>query len=469
MPEAGDTRLEEAFRREQIAGLVLALKGRLMVIAVLAVWIAATRPSPLVYYTLAAVAGFALLGSLQLWLIRRPGAPLWIPYVFAAIDVVLLTVAVVVFSAPTIADLPTPIAYRFHTFLYFFLLVAAAAFAYSPGLVLWTGLFGALCWGAGAVWVWATQPTLTFADIPESRDQGAFLAVFLDPIFFGQATRVAEVLMLCGVAALLAVVMTRARRVVFHQARADRERRRIAETFGRYLPEAVARAIIDDGRILAPEQREATVLFTDIAGFTRLVEGMEPAAVVEMLNAYFDAVAEVIGRHGGVITQFQGDAVLATYNLPLADPGHAGAAVRSALDLVALVDGRTFAGMHLQTRIGINTGVMIAGNVGSAGRLNYTVHGDAVNLAARLEVLNKTYETRVLVGERTVALAGNGFAWQPVGALSVRGRSDPLTAFTVTRQDRATLPVAAPTVARPASHRPTSGRSSPSCPASPAA
>ncbi len=426
-----DARLKASFRQEQRNGLVLALKGRLVVIAILAVWIAFSRPEPLVWYTLAGVGGFALLGALQLILIRRRHAPIWIPYVFSAIDVIAITVAVAVFSGPVIADLPSPIAFRFHSFLYFFLLVAASAFAYSPGLVLFTGVFGALCWGIASLWILGTEPTLTFSDIADRPTAEQFFEVFLHPTFFGQATRIAEVLILSAVAGLLAVVMVRARRVVYRQALAEREHRRLAQSFGRYVPDAVARAIVEDGQVLAAEQREATVLFIDVADFTTLAETMQPSAVADMLNAYFDAAAKVIGRHGGVITQFQGDAILATYNLPLADPEHAAAATRTAIDLVALVDSTVFAGVTLRSRIGINTGMMFAGNVGSAGRLNYTVHGDAVNLAARLETLNKTYETRMLVGERSVELAGPDFPWRRVTAMTVRGRREPATIYTL--------------------------------------
>ena len=155
---------------------------------------------------------------------------------------------------------------------------------------------------------------------------------------------------------------------------------------------------------LAPIRTVATILYTDIAGFTMAAESMSPDAVFGMLNEYFPAVIEPIHQHGGVINQFQGDAMLVTFNIPVADNRHADNALRAARAIQTITHERTFAGISLNTRIGINSGEVIAGNVGSGERINYTVHGDAVNLAARLEQLNKQFGTDVLVSESTVDL-----------------------------------------------------------------
>ena len=135
---------------------------------------------------------------------------------------------------------------------------------------------------------------------------------------------------------------------------------------------------------------------------------MSPEALIALLNEYFSALMEPIERYGGVVHQFQGDAILATFNLPVTDPDHAANAVRTALAIQALVAARTFGeGISLPTRVGINTGHIVGGTVGSAGRLGFTVHGDDVNVAARLEQLNKRYGTRILVSQTTAELAGN--------------------------------------------------------------
>ena len=201
------------------------------------------------------------------------------------------------------------------------------------------------------------------------------------------------------------------------------QRERLRQVFGRYVPESVAQSLIASDGALRPQTCDATIMFADLAGFTSISETMEPDAVVAMLNAYFSMLGAVVERHGGVITQFQGDAVLVTFNVPVEDSDHARHALLSAIEIGRAVTSQTFAGRALTCRIGINTGSVVAGSVGAEGRLSYTVHGDAVNVAARLEQLNKTHGTQILVSETTRRLAGPGFHLQPLGKIDVRGRS----------------------------------------------
>ena len=203
----------------------------------------------------------------------------------------------------------------------------------------------------------------------------------------------------------------------------------IREIFGKYVPESVAEAILAGEGTLKPMQTTATILYTDIAGFTGIVESMPPEQVVQMLNEYFPAMIDPIKRYGGVVNQFQGDAMLVTFNVPLEDPEHADKAVKVAQEIQQLSRECTFASVALQTRIGINTGPVVAGNVGSGDRMNYTVHGDAVNLAARLEQLNKEYGTQVLVSEHTVGLLKDSYPLDPIGEVEIRGKNKPVQIF----------------------------------------
>ena len=209
-----------------------------------------------------------------------------------------------------------------------------------------------------------------------------------------------------------------------------KERERIRDQFGRFVPEAVAAAILAEDGDLTPTTTEATVLFTDIEKFTTVAEGLRPEEVVGLLNEYFSAAVKILERHKGVITQFQGDAILATFNVPARDPRHAANAVSAAVELQRLTAGRTFAGLRLGIRIGVNTGLLVAGNVGAAGRLNYTVHGDAVNLAARLEQVNKEHGTRIIIADSTVRQAP-GFPYRELGSVTVRGKENPVVISTV--------------------------------------
>lgn len=200
----------------------------------------------------------------------------------------------------------------------------------------------------------------------------------------------------------------------------------IQDVFGKYVPESVAAQIVADRGRLLPTHATATIMYSDIEAFTSIAETMPPEQVVQMLNEYFAAVIGPVEKHGGIVNQFQGDAMLITFNVPVADPEHADRAVSAALEMQQAVGERTFAGIELKTRIGIATGSVIAGNVGSGRRINYTVHGDAVNLASRLEQLNKELGTRILVSGDTVALLGGHYDLDAMGVFELRGRSAPV-------------------------------------------
>ena len=214
-----------------------------------------------------------------------------------------------------------------------------------------------------------------------------------------------------------------------------REKEFLRETFGRYVPERVAGAILANRGNLEPQQRVATILFTDIEDFTQIAERLRPERLVGLLNEYFSLLVGVVERHGGLVTQLQGDALLVAFNVPLDDPAHAVNAVRAALEIERTINHRTFGEqVRFTTRVGINTGRVIAGPVGAEHRLIYTVHGDAVNLAARLEAHNKEHGTHILVSESTRRLAGGGFAFIALGEATLRGKSEPVPVWTVTHE-----------------------------------
>ena len=218
-----------------------------------------------------------------------------------------------------------------------------------------------------------------------------------------------------------------------------RERETIRETFGRYVDESVAAAILrrQGEGVLSGETAEATILFTDIAGFTTIAEYLAPQALVGALNEYLETVLEPIRAHGGVVNTFIGDGLFASFNMPLACQDHAAAAVRAALDIQRAVGSRTFGdqGVALDTRIGISTGPVIGGSVGAGQRLSFTLLGDTVNLASRLEELNKKFGTRILLSRSTRDACAERFAFRPLGEVAVRGRSDMVAVYSLDPED----------------------------------
>ncbi|WP_425066685.1 adenylate/guanylate cyclase domain-containing protein [Reyranella sp.] len=214
-----------------------------------------------------------------------------------------------------------------------------------------------------------------------------------------------------------------------------REREQIRETFGRYVDESVASTILQRGGngVLAGETREATILFTDVSGFTTIAEKIPPDQLFGALNEYLETVLAPIRAHGGVVNTFIGDGLFASFNMPLACPGHASAAIRAAIDIQRAVASRCFgeAKVPFVTRIGISTGAVIGGSIGAGQRLSFTLLGDTVNLAARLEKLNKDHGTSILLAETTRAGCGTEFVFKPLGSTAVRGRSGSVAIFTV--------------------------------------
>ncbi len=216
-----------------------------------------------------------------------------------------------------------------------------------------------------------------------------------------------------------------------------RQHRFLRETFGRYLSRQVAEAILAGRVELGGELREATVLFSDIRGFTRLCETLPPQEVVGLLNAYFDRMVDCVFQHGGSVDKFIGDALLAVFGVPVSAgsaEADAGAALRCALDMLRRLDvwneERRAAGLPtLQIGIGLHTGPLVAGNVGSERFMNYTVVGDTVNVASRIEGQTKELGERILVSETTRALAPADLALFPVQEVTLRGRSQPITLF----------------------------------------
>jgi class 3 adenylate cyclase len=211
-----------------------------------------------------------------------------------------------------------------------------------------------------------------------------------------------------------------------------KERELIRDTFGKYVTRDVADAILNKKVNVAGEVRQCTVLVTDIANYTTIAEDLTPQEVIEMLNEYFSVLVTIVQEHNGVVNKFIGDAIFAIFNVPLDDPDHAVHAIRAALAIEQASITRTFGkNRRLHTRIGINTGVVVAGNIGSAERMEYTVIGDEVNIAARLEQLNKDYDTHILLGENTYEMAKNQFDFNRLGSFQLKGKERSIEVFTV--------------------------------------
>ena len=214
------------------------------------------------------------------------------------------------------------------------------------------------------------------------------------------------------------------------------DRRRFRDSFARYLSRDVMARVLSDAPSLRGEHREVSILFSDLRGFTTLSEQMEPERIAAHLNEYFDAMTSAIFAHRGMINDFVGDAVMAVFGAPVADAEHAWHAVQSARDmdraLGALNRRWDAAGLpRLRMGIGIHTGAVFAGNVGGRDRIKYTVIGDPVNVASRVEGLNKELGTTILITEETLAAVGDRVRARDCGPQAVKGRVEKVRVFEV--------------------------------------
>jgi adenylate cyclase len=292
---------------------------------------------------------------------------------------------------------------------------------FEPMYVIAAGLSAAVGWLVLLVYAASS------GDMVVTRDYVRYMTS--NSVLIG--AEIDKVIAILAVTGVLALALVRSRRILY-RAVLDSV---LAKDLSRFVAPEVAERISTSERGLRAgegEVREASVLFTDIEGFSTFSEQVSPERLVMLLNEYFDAMSGIVDRHGGVITQFQGDAMLITFNTVRDDPDHAAKAVRTAIEIEQLTRERLFGGaVRMRTRCGINTGRIVAGAVGSAERLLYTVHGDEVNIAARLEQLNKKYGTYVLASESTVRAAGGEFPFQRIDEIAVRGREMPTRVYTL--------------------------------------
>jgi len=319
------------------------------------------------------------------------------------------------------------------TLLYVFIFIALRALNYQSGLVVVAGVVAAAGWAA--LLAYALVPNMMDGADPITRDYVAYMTS--NRVLIG--AEVDKIVSILTVTAILAIALTRGRRLL-ERAVSDSLAARDLSLF--VAPE-VARRITHRGEALRPgdaEAREGTIVFTDIEGFTTLSETVDPATLMGILNDYFEAATAIVARHDGVVIQFIGDALMLSFGGP-GCPDHARRAVDCARAIVAELNDRPFgAGGHrLRTRCGLNTGAVILGAVGTENRLMFTAHGDTVNVAARLEQLNKEHGRHVLMSEATAAAADAWDTVEAVAEITVRGRSQPTRIYGV-RSDPAVVP-----------------------------
>jgi adenylate cyclase len=217
------------------------------------------------------------------------------------------------------------------------------------------------------------------------------------------------------------------------------ERERLREAFGSYVAPDVAERVLREGTLLEGEEVEVSIVFVDICNFTAFAEHASARETVTYLNDFFGLVVPILDRRGGHANKFIGDGVLGVFGAPERQHDHADRALEAACEIALAVEDRY--GERLQMGAGINSGPVSAGSVGGGGRLEFTVIGDAVNVAARVEHLTRSTGDTILLTEATRALldGAGDVELEPRGEIPLKGVSDPVTVYAPVRPD--SLPI----------------------------
>jgi adenylate cyclase len=306
------------------------------------------------------------------------------------------------------------------SFLAFFALVAAGL-RQDPLACLLTGVFAILITGVA---MWALRPHVDTGLLARFGNFPAGLLWVVRGVAFTACT------------VLVALTARRTRELVRRAGRASVAQSRVLQLFGKYVAPEVARGVIDANGEARAEQVEVTVLFTDLRNFTALSERLPPAAVLEVLNAHFQAIVPAVHAHGGTVNKFIGDALMATFGAPLRQEAHAERAVRAALQMLEAMEAlnarlRERGLPELGLGIGVATGPVVVGTLGATQRVEYAVIGDTVNTASRLEGLNKELGTQLLLSPGTHAALAGALPTRGLGEVPVKGKARPLPVFTI--------------------------------------
>jgi len=399
-------RIEEAFARAEWQGLSTALWSRLTALIVIQLWLLFAVPKGYTIFYHAWILLFLLLGTLQLFLLHRQIGGRWLVYLFAILDGLLVGV-ILLLPNPLLAEPPPPaMILRYANIIFVFVLLAGAALSYNPGLVLCTGLSSMIVWRMG-IWLLALRPEMITSADPAwgaARGMQETIALFLDPNFIHFNMQDKKVFVVVLVTLLLAAVVLRARRLVLNQVSIERARTNLARYFS---PNLVDQLTAQDQPLGAVRRQSVAVLFADIQGFTSLSEAMAPEKVVDLLRGFHERMETAIFAHDGTLDKYMGDGLMATFGTP--NPGRQDAtnALLSARRMLTEIADLNLARAAkaeppIALSIGIHYGSVVQGDIGGARRLEFTVLGDTVNVASRLEAMTRELETPLAISSDMV-------------------------------------------------------------------
>ena len=432
--------LAEALAREKYEGHRLATFARTIALGILAVLVVILVPAIHTLFYVGVILLFILLGWLQLRAARVGQSRLELFLIFA--DLALLTAAFTISNPFRPEDIPTAFNYRFDNFIFFFLFLALGTLAYSWRTVWAIGFWTACLWGIGllGVTLFGTKvPGLTEASNAIYPDND-LLRWGLDPNGLQLTERIEEIVAILMVAVILGLKGARSNRLLMEQANIAAERANLSRYFPSSLVDSLASTDHDIGAV---RNQEVAVLFTDIVGFTEFAESTTPEAVMELLRDYHSMVEAAVFQNGGTLDKYLGDGAMATFGTPEAGSDDAQNALNAAQQILkgtdALNAARASQGHDpIKVSVGLHFGAVTLGDIGSARRLEFTVIGDTVNVASRLEAASRELDCNCVVSDALMRKAmptdlelgekPAGFAART--GLRIRGRQNTIDVWT---------------------------------------
>ena len=433
-----ETQAQVRLTRAEQTGLRLALACRSAITGVAFIWYVLAaflfpEASPRIV-TIAMLLAFTTVGVVHMRIIGTRYDRRWIKYAVYGLDSFAICATFALIPISRADDIPQIIAFRSYGIYFLFPLLAMSCLSLSWRLVLWTGGAIIIGWWAAFLWVVAQMDSiLSWADIPSNARRADYEITFLSMDFIGRGNRVEETGMILFAALALAVAVYRARAVFFAQVAADLEwrrerslRERITNLLGRYVPETIAQELIKDDKPLKPQRGYGTVLVMDIAGFTAFSARHAPEVVIETLDKFLADAARCVSESGGVAISYLGDCFLVTFNAPMALDRPEEKAVNAAIELLEVARTHGFG-----IRVGLASGDLVTGIIGGAARQSFTVYGDAVNLAARLEAKCKELEVQILLDQATCGRIDAAVRLTEHAPVAVRGLDEKISVFSV--------------------------------------
>jgi len=430
-----EVRVEAAFRREEEVAMRFAGGVRVLAVIPVALWIWLENPLLEGFYYVGLTSLFAITGLLVMWLVKAGHYQPWMKFALSAADAALLAYILLVPNPLDADPIPPSVQLRFGNFAYAYLLLLFAAFTFSPWLVIWTGACLATAGSIVAYYV-ATRPgAITWASAGLNNPTlDEFMQIYLHPEFVVLDVFLRDVIVVLVASGMLAAAMWRGRELVRRQARVALERANLARYFSPNVVDALSHrdeAVGDD------RQQDVGVLFVDIAGFTHMCETASPTQVMQILRGFHERMETAVFDHHGTLDKYIGDAVMATFGTPTAGPRDATNTVLCALDMIkAIRDWNIERRLRGETEIGVavgaDYGACVVGDVGGATRLEFTVIGDTVNVASRLEELSRNLQADVVISDhmaKAIEAEGHGSVldgFERSDPIVVRGRRQPI-------------------------------------------